>query len=386
VKVAPTHPITSDLPESTQALGEQWLSPEAQAEANKKLAPASGVMLGTLLSGPLAPVGGIGTQMLLQGGVGAAMGAGTAAQNENAKTEDILNEALMGGVFGAGGALLAGAPGAIAKTKFGRSLINASVGATARDVIYGNPARALLDEGIVTPFTGDVEAIKAGRGLIDAGGRLGAVSQRVMELQPQVNAALSASKKTLQFADVVDKPLLDAFNDIVGNQAMTQAEKQAAIAQLGDLQQSLHAGFGSDLTPLEANQLKNQIGARVRWTGTNQVGDEVKPAYKAVYASLKNAVNDAVPEVADLNERLTNLHAAQDDLLTLSRNEEVGRGRGLLRGTIGTTLAGAIESGAGRILPGAQQAARPIAPIAVGSIPALGTAGNPDLHVIDPWK
>ena len=248
-------------------------------------------------------------------------------------------------------------------------------------MIYGNPAKALLNEGIITPRTGDVEAIKSGAGLIDAGGRLGAVSQRVMQLQPQVNAALSASQKTISMSDAVDKPLMDAFNEITANRAMTQAEKQAAIAQLGDLQQSLHSGLANDITPLQANQLKNQIAARVRWTGTNQVGDEVKPAYKAVFASLKSAVNDAVPEVADLNERLTNLHAAQDDLLTLSRNEEVGRGRGLLRGTIGTTVLGALESGGGRVLPGAAAAGRFIPPVAIGSVPALGSRLNPDVKI-----
>lgn len=353
------------------------MSPASQADATRKgLGIAGGIA--SLATGG---IGGTLAQMGIQGGIGAATGAGSAATDENAKAEDIINGALVGGASGVGGALLGGAPGAIAKTKFGRSLINESVGATGRDVIYGNPAKALLDEGIITPTTGDIEAVKAGKGLIDAGGRLGAVSQRLMQLQPQVNSALAASTKTIPIADAVDKPLMDAFNEITANRAMTAAEKQAAISQLGDLQQSLHAGLGSDITPLQANQLKNQIGARVRWTGTNQVGDEVKPAYKAVYASLKDAVNNAVPEVADLNERLTNLHAAQDDLLTLSRNEEVGRGRGVLRGTIGTTAFGALESGAGRVLPGAAAAGRFIPPAAIGSIPALGSQLNPDVKV-----
>ena len=283
-------------------------------------------MLGALLSGPASAVGGIPAQMLIQGGIGAAMGAGTAAQNENAKTEDLINGALWGGAFGAGTALVAGVPGAIAKAKIGRSFINESVGATGRDVTYGNPAKALLNEGIINSRTGDIEAMKAGSGFIDAGGRLGSVEGAISELQPQVNAALSASKKTISMADAVDKPLMDAFNEIVSNNAMTAPEKQAAINQLGDLQQSLHSGLGNDITPLEANQLKQQIGSRIRWTGTNQVGDEVKPAYKAVYGTLKDWVNKTVPEVADTNERLTDLHDAKDALYNLAKNEEVGRG------------------------------------------------------------
>jgi hypothetical protein len=368
-------------PEGTTDIN-RLMSPASQADATRKgLGVAGGIA-----SAATGGVGGIPLQMAIQGGIGAATGAASAATDENAKAEDIINSALVGGAFGAGGALLGGVPGAISKTKFGRSLVNESVGATGRDVIYGNPAKALLNEGIITPATGDIEAAKAGQGLIDAGGRLGQVSQRVMQLQPQVNAALSASQKTISISDAVDKPLMQAFNDIVGNSAMTAPEKQAAISQLGDLQQSLHSGLGSDITPLQANQLKNQIGARVRWTGTNQVGDEVKPAYKAVFASLKNAVNDAVPEVADLNERLTNLHAAQDDLLNLSRNEEVGRGRGIMRGTIGTSFLGALESGAERFLPGTAQAGRFVPPVAVGSIPALGSKLNPDVRVTGSLK
>jgi hypothetical protein len=153
---------------------------------------------------------------------------------------------------------------------------------------------------------------------------------------------------------------------------------------LGDLQQSLRQGLGDTITPLQANQLKNQVGARVRWTGTNQIGDEVKPAYKSVYASLKNAVNDAVPEIADLNERLTDLHAAQDDLLRLSRNEEVSRGAGPMRGTMGTNILGRLESSIGRFLPAASQAGGAAAPAAITSIPALGSRLNPNLQVTGP--
>ena len=236
------------------------------------------------------------------------------------------------------------------ESKLGRSFINESVGATGRDVIYGNPAKALTDEGISSPFTGDIEKVKAAAGdLTAAGGRLGDVAQRVSELQPQVNQALAQSTKTISVADAIDKPLTDAMNDIIGNSAMTDPEKMAAISQLGGLQASLKEGLGADISPLKANQLKNLVGSRVRWNGTNAIGDEVKPAYKAVYASLKGEVNDAVPEIADLNERLTNLYAAQDDLIRLARNEEVSRGAGAMRGTIGTSLARETRSRGGQV-------------------------------------
>jgi len=66
---------------------------------------------------------------------------------------------------------------------------------------------------------------------------------------------------------------------------------------------------------------------------------------------LKNAIDQAVPESAPINERLTNLYAAKSDLDTLARAEEVGRGGGITGGKIGTTLPGLVEREAGRVLP-----------------------------------
>jgi hypothetical protein len=285
-------------------------------------------------------------------------------------------------MFGLSDALFGALP-ALSETKLGRSFVNESVGATGRDVIYGNPATAINDEGITSPFTGDIEKVKAAGGnLTAAGGRLGQVAQRVSELQPQLNQALSQSTKAIPVADVIDKPLTDAMNDIIGNSAMTDPEKMAAIGQLGGLQASLKEGLGADISPLKANQLKNLVGSRVRWNGQNAVGDEVKPAYKAVYGALKEAVNNAVPEVADLNERLTNLYAAQDDLVRLARNEEVSRGAGAMRGTIGTSVLGKLESAAGRFIPGAAAGAGAAGMVVKPGIPTLGSALNPNLQVV----
>src|SRR5215469_17546072 len=128
--------------------------------------------------------------------------------------------------------------------KLGRTFINESMGAIGRDVTYGNGAKAIVNEGIVTPGTGDIEAAKAGGGYFAAGGRLGAVAQRVGELQPQLNAALSRSTGAIKVADVIDKPIENAVGEIVGNSAMTDAEKMAAMGQLYGLQSSLKTGLG----------------------------------------------------------------------------------------------------------------------------------------------
>lgn len=338
---------------------------------------------GSLLLPEAVPEAGWLAHAVLSG-AGAGLGtlAGQAATGQNPFTgrsleESGVNAAAMASLDG-----LFGAIPAIAEAKLGRSFVNESLGANPADVIYGNPAKAIEREGILSPMTGDIEKMKAaGNDLTAAGGRLGQVAQRIQQLQPQLNQALSKSPASISVADAIDKPLTNAFNDIIDNSAMTDAEKMAAITQLGGLQSALHEGIGTDISALKANQLKNLLGSRVRWNGTNAIGDEVKPAYKAVYVSLKNAVNNAVPEMADLNSRLTDLYAAQDDLLQLARREEVGRGMGMMRGTMGTSMIGRVEGELGRFFPGTAAAS---SAAQVGSkfvAPALGTETNPDVRV-----
>lgn len=279
---------------------------------------------------------------------------------------------LVGGVLG----LFEKVAGSLLTSKIARGAINESVGATTRDVTYGNPAVGILKAGVDSPFTGDLEAYKAAlragqppeQALLAAGGRVAQVAKQVNTLSPQLDNALSKSTATLNVADIIDKPLNSAINEIVGNRAMTEAEKDAAVTQLGALQKALKEGLGDTITPLQANQIKQAIGNRINWAGNVAVTDEVKPAYRAVYGAIKNAVNKAVPESAEINEDLTNLLAAQTDLQKLMQAEEVGAGKGAL-GSAVTGIARRAEAIIGRVIPGmntANSAAQSVTPTVSG--------------------
>lgn len=356
----------------TPAQGQQAIA--ASEKQGIKEVPA--VLTSSLLAGPAllgleAGPEALGT--LAGGGVpggivsGAAGGAGSelinkglhAAAGENVfnrkSAEDVGESAAIGAAAGLGTSLF----GSVLNSKLARGMVNESVGATARDVTYGNPAKALLDEGIKSPTTGDIEAYKDAlrsglppqQALQRAGGRVAAVAQKVNQLSPQVDALLSKSTAQIPVADVIDKPLNEAANEIIQNPAMRQEEKDAALSQLGGLQQSLKEGLqGPTISPLQANRIKQAIGDRINWGGNISVTDEVKPAYRAVYGSLKRAINDAVPGVAETNERLTNLLAAQTDLQKLMAAEEVGQGKGAL-GSAVTGIARRAEAVAGRGIP-----------------------------------
>lgn len=344
-----------------------------EASKNKPLMKGVAAGVGGLIAPELLPeIGGVGGLLArgLMSGAGAGVGtsAGQAVTGENPLSKSSLKESGTTALEQSAIATPFEALGAVPGLKLGRSMINESMGATARDVTYGNPAKALLDNEIAVPHTGDIEqykdALRAGHSVQDAmqaaGGRMAAVSGKINELSPQLDAILSRSNARLPVRDVIDKPLLDSMNDIILHRAMTQAEKDVAINQLGEFQSSLKDGLGTHISPKDAVEIKRMIGDRINWGGTVSVTDEVKPAYKSVYSSLKNAAHQAVPESKDIDENLTNLLAAQSDLHNLSKAEEVGRGRGLTGGTFGPSFMGRAESAIGRVLPGVSKYSPPI--------------------------
>ncbi len=353
------------------------------------------VMIGATLAPELLPeemaggglLGYLGRVFLRAGASGAGAGAGTmvghAMVGENPVSEENLRDSGRVALTAAGLSLPLEGIGQLPFTKFGRSAINQSMGAQTRDVTYGNPAVALTKEGITDIPTGDYEAYKsalrAGQSPLQAsqaaGGRFAAVNQRISELTPRLNNLLSQSQTTIPVKDVIDKPLNDAALDIIMNPAMTDVEKDTAVNQLGALQKSVKQGLGPDATPSQLQVIKQAIGNRVNWGGNVSVTDEVKPAYRALYGSLKNAIHQAVPGAAQVDERLTNLLAAHSDLDTLARAEEVGRGGGVISGgKIGSSLVGLAERSAGRVLPAAMGA------------PALTGAGAGTISLADTFE
>ena len=63
------------------------------------------------------------------------------------------------------------------------------------------------------------------------------------------------------------------------------------------------------MSPYEAIQFKRQIGDRIRWTA-DPLDGAANEALGEVYGGIKNLSNDAVPGLARLNQRYSNLLAA----------------------------------------------------------------------------
>jgi hypothetical protein len=210
----------------------------------------------------------------------------------------------------------------LADTKVGRAMTDPSVRSAVRDLTYGNPAKAMVDEAIWNMATGNYQvyrtALQQGKSATEAaeaaGGQLAVVHRKITDYTLKLEAILSESKATINVGEAIDKPLEHSVLEIIGNGAMSESEKDAAIQQLGALQEWVKQGVQGNMTPLQVSRILLAIGNRLKWGGTVDVSEESKAAYRALFASLKTASGAAVPEAQNLHDRLTNLYAAKSDL------------------------------------------------------------------------
>jgi hypothetical protein len=332
-------------------------------------------------------------KLLLGAGKGAVIGGAQAGVKAEAEGKDVgaavKSGAAGGAIGGAAGEGLAMGVEASLEKKIARSMINKSLGAGARDVAYGNPAKALLDENITSPFTGDIEvyktALRTGKTPEEAaqvaGGRIAAINSKINELKPQLDSVLQGSKAKIPLFDIMGDTVLKTGVEIENDPALTAAEKRLAGRKLDGLYDSIKEWAGKEnITPVQAAELKRSIGNRIAWGGKEAVGDNVKPVYKELYGALKNAVHTAVPEAAQLDERLTNLMAAYGDVVPLAGKEEVGAGTGVMGGNIWDVFK-RLQAEVGRFVPGIRSAARAAGPTVKSAIgltgEKIGTSGLP---------
>ncbi|MGA7853552.1 MAG: hypothetical protein WCA15_09515 [Candidatus Acidiferrales bacterium] len=187
---------------------------------------------------------------------------------------------------------------------------------------YGNAAKAMVDEVIWNLAAGNYQvyrtALQQGKSATEAaqaaGGQVAVVHRKISDYTLKLEAVLSESKAAIDVAEAIDEPLEQAMLEIIGNGAMSDLEKDAAIQQLGALQEWVKHGLRGSISPLEAHQIVLAIGDRLNWGGPADVSNDLKAVYRATYGSLKTAIRCAVPEAQDLHERVINLYAAKSEL------------------------------------------------------------------------
>lgn len=192
----------------------------------------------------------------------------------------------------------------------------------ARDLTYGNAAKALVDETIWNMATGDMDAyrtaVSLGKTEMEAaqaaGGQIAVVHRKIADYTSKIEPMLSASQASISVSFAIDKPLEQTTLEIIATDSMSEAEKDAAVARLGALQEQIKSGLQRDIAPLEAYRIAREIGDRCDWGCDSALPEEVKNACRAVYTRLRDALRAFVPEARELDERLANLYAAKADL------------------------------------------------------------------------
>jgi len=180
----------------------------------------------------------------------------------------------------------------------------------------------MVDEAIWNLATGDYQAYRAalqqGKSASEAaqaaGGQLEVVHRKISEYTLKLEAVLSETKATINVTEAIDKPLEQAVLEIIGNDVMSDLEKDSAVQQLGELQEWVKQGQKGEISLLQAQRILLAIGERLNWGGTNEVLAEFRPVYRTLFGSLKTAVQTAVPEAQNLHDRLANLYAAKSEL------------------------------------------------------------------------
>jgi hypothetical protein len=221
--------------------------------------------------------------------------------------------------------------------------INKSVSAAQRDVRYGDPAAAIMREGINAP---------------DTVGRQVAAAQKLSELKPQLDSALDAAKGRVSLNGVV-APVLNRFMNKLLETAMSPAEMNAAVdeMQIAENRIAKYADPNGTISVREANDAKRELGDRVAdWEKRQSpTSDLVDKTYHELYGKLKNEVN-RLAGTADLNERISNL-------LSL-RNSLAERSLSVKRGSLGTGsmaqngILQRVEAAAGHVAPATIKAAQ----------------------------
>jgi len=238
-----------------------------------------------------------------------------AAQNAAEPTEEVA-------VTKANSAPLPDAAQSAVEPKVARVTTDVSARPRTRDLTFGNPAKAMVDEAIWNLATGDYEvyrtALQQGKPAREAaqaaGGQLAVIHQKINDYTLKLEAVLSESKATINVGETIDKPLEQATLEIISNEALSDSEKDAAIQQLGAIQEWVKGGLQGEMTALQANQIILRIGERLNWGGSAEVSEELKAVYRALNGNLKTAICTAVPKAQNFHERLTNLYAAKSDV------------------------------------------------------------------------
>jgi hypothetical protein len=151
--------------------------------------------------------------------------------------------------------------------------------------------------------------------------RCATIDRLISDLATQLENIFSQSEARISVINSIDAPLEQAALEVIGNTEMTEMQKDAAVQQLGALQESLKQDAAQEINLLKAHQIKETV--RTCLSGDSSVVEEAKPGYRAAHDSLESAIHAAVPKAKHLEERLANLLKMKAELENVPQAKEL---------------------------------------------------------------
>lgn len=258
----------------------QRLAPKAVPAVSRALNVGKGVV-------PKAVEGGL---------AGAGFKASQNIEDEKPINEDtfkafVLGAAVPVAIRGAG----AGKDATVNQlSQLDSRIINSLIKPGKNSFAYGkNPGRAVAQEGL------------AAGSLDDLGQK---VTTRKQEVGQQLEQTLAEGSGSINIADT-----LTVIDDAIEEASKFAGTNKALTTRLNTLKADLVNRFGNSksMTPQQAAIAKREIGALAKWTGNASDDEVVNGVTQKVYGRINEQINDAVPDVANLNNRYGDLLAAE---------------------------------------------------------------------------
>lgn len=187
---------------------------------------------------------------------------------------------------------------------------------TPRDIMHGNPARALSKEGINgNTIKGIAEKVKSKLDL----------------LNPMLDKEYVLNNKAIANYSKVKKPLYE----LMGELTRYPKYNKPYITRLSNLLSDLEAENLNKLSPIKARQFRDRIDNFIDWNKIEKGDFNINIALKKVYDNINDIINFKVPQTKELNQRISDLISVRKILTKRIIGEE---GRSSIPRTFGRVL------------------------------------------------
>ncbi|MFH2145939.1 MAG: hypothetical protein ABII75_07950 [Candidatus Omnitrophota bacterium] len=288
----------------------------------------------------------IGKAGVMLGKAGMEVGAvgGVSALQEGELNKNVATNALIAGAIPFAGKAYDMASAPVKKylsEKIAPKIINSIIKPISKEFNFGrNAGKGVVEEGIVA---------NTRKGMLDK------ITSKKEEIGKQMDVILNKPEIISKKIDINSAltPIDEAMNKAIKN------GEQALYDRLKSIKDGMTKEFQSVegklmpigdknlvLSPLEAKQLKTELGQATKWTG-QAFDNDVNKVRVQIYRNIDEMIDNAVPGIDKLNSRYANILSAENALdRTISiveRQNLVGLkdlGVGALVGGVGSAAQG----------------------------------------------